>query len=112
MSSASVKATDSKRSILDEVAHLRRGVYLARLEGLASLADTAHTFLNEVAENEPLSESDDLGEAIRGTPETIRVAAQSARSNIADIPSRVIDKFHAEFHASRSSKGKTKQKTE
>lgn len=125
MSSATTPSLSNQdnKDIIDEAKRLRRSLYLARIEGLASLADTAHNFINDVLENEPISSSSTVGAAIRSTPETVRHAIRSTRSAVSEIPRRVVDRFYEEYGSSHaksprrksirgSAKPKTKQKPE
>jgi hypothetical protein len=96
---AAVDREGTRPTLVDEAASLRRGILAARVEALAALADSARVFVDGIAEYEPLSEAETLGDAVRDTPDSISEAAQSARDELLTLPDRALDRFYSHYDA-------------
>lgn len=102
-STTSDEERGGRRRIWDEIQAVRRSIFLARIEGLALGAETARTFLTELAEGEKVATSETVGDMIRSMPESVSSAAESARDQAVDIPKKTVDKFYDEYKSSQES---------
>lgn len=80
-----------------EVARFARGVFLARIEALASFADILKDLATDITTEEKMTTSETVGDLIRNIPDTVVPAMEDAKEKQIDIPGKMLDKFYHEF---------------
>ncbi len=88
----------------DRARDVHRSAVAAGFEALAGVADTARTFLREMAENEPFSQNTRWGGVVRDLPDSLAAAKSSVLDEAIEIPHRVVDRFYEEYEG-RSGEG-------
>jgi hypothetical protein len=88
-----------RRTLVDTAISFRRSHLLARLEGVALLADTARQFVDTTVKGQKALPKSGRRDSIRDLRESMRTAADEALEQIADIPSKAFDKFAEELRA-------------
>ena len=100
------KTTDRKAErrdrIRDELFAIRRGLVLAHLEGAAAVADIVKNSLDRTLEDETIGESETIGDLMRNTSSALRDAKRDAFDDLAEVPGKMVDKFHAEYREKES----------
>lgn len=100
--------SDNKRSTKEmasaEVGNFAKSIFLARLEGIASIADVVSGFVSDVKQeqDESISTTESVGEFIRSVPDGIRPGLKKAKKTSIEIPGKMLDKFYHEFREKRT----------
>ncbi|MDO8472726.1 MAG: hypothetical protein Q7T05_02795 [Dehalococcoidia bacterium] len=87
-----------RQSASEQIARFRRGALVARLEGIALVADAAGELVSRIAKDDRVTSSKTVGDLIRAIPDSVRPAIRDTANKMTEIPGKVTDKMHAEIN--------------